>query len=77
MRKYITGHTDTRSRTVEDVKAGQVYRHFKGHIVKVIAVSTGSEDGAIMVVYRHVGSRQVWHRPIDMFLSEVDHERYP
>ena len=59
------------------MKAGQVYRHFKGHIVKVVAVSTGSEDGELMVVYRHMGSRHVWHRPIEMFLSEVDHEKYP
>ena len=60
-----------------DVVVGGVYRHFKGHEVKVLAVSIGTEYGENMVVYEHLGDHTVWHRPIGMFCSEVDHEKYP
>lgn len=60
-----------------DVVVGGVYKHFKGHEVKVIAVSIGTEYGEKVVVYEHLGDHTVWHRPIGMFCSEVDHEKYP
>lgn len=59
------------------VKPGDVYRHFKGHMVKIIAVSKGTEYGETNVVYEHMENHTVWHRPIEMFLSPVDAEKYP
>ena len=60
------------------VEVGAVYRHFKGHIVKVIAVARDAEDiDNYFVIYVHVDHKTVWSRPYDVFTSEVDHEKYP
>ena len=60
-----------------EVVVGGVYRHFKGHEVKVLAVSIGTEYGEKVVVYEHLGDHTIWHRPIGMFCSLVDREKYP
>ena len=57
------------------VIAGQKYRHFKGMIVTILAIAKDSETLEEMVVYEHDG--EVWVRPMNMFLSEVDKEKYP
>lgn len=64
-------------KSVSDVKVGALYKHFKGHIVKVIAVSRGTEYGEWNVVYEHMGNHTIWHRPIAMFCSKVDSVKYP
>lgn len=62
---------------LREVKKGQMYKHFKGTIHKVICIAKHSETGEDMVVYTHEDNNEIWARPIDMFLSEVDHEKYP
>lgn len=59
------------------VKEGQVYKHFKGTIHRVICIAKHSETKEEMVVYTHDDDNEVWARPLDMFLSEVDHDKYP
>lgn len=55
-----------------------VYRHFKGKEYYVEDVATHSETGEKYVVYRQLyGERLLYIRPLDMFLSEVDREKYP
>lgn len=55
---------------------GQKYRHFKlGKIITVIGISRHTETEELTVVYEHEGT--IWNRPIEMFMSEVDHEKYP
>ena len=60
---------------MREVKEGQIYRHFKGHICKIIAIAKNSETEEDMIVYEHTGT--IWVRPYDMFVSEVDHKKYP
>lgn len=60
---------------MREVKIGQKYRHFKDYIVEVTGVAIHTETMEDMVVYRHNG--KLWTRPKEMFLSEVDHEKYP
>jgi len=58
-----------------EVSVGKKYRHFKGATVEVVALAKDSEDLTDMVVYNHDGN--TWVRSLSMFLSEVDHEKYP
>lgn len=57
---------------------GKRYRHFKGNIYIVVEVAIHSETAEPMVIYKSGNDQSlVWTRPLDMFLSEVDREKYP
>lgn len=60
-----------------EVKPNQLYRHFKGTTHLIICVAKDSETLKDIVVYTHEEDGEIWVRPLDMFLSEVDHEKYP
>ena len=63
---------------MEDIKIKGIYRHFKGDYYLVEDLAYDSETKEIMVVYRRLyGDCSLWVRPLDMFLSEVDHNKYP
>lgn len=60
------------------VKIHGIYRHFKGNLYIVEDVAKDSETLKEKVVYRRLYSdNSLWVRDLDMFLSEVDHEKYP
>ena len=60
-----------------NVMAGQVYRHFKGHTVKVLHIAQDTEaPGQFCVVYE-CEDGAIWSRPYGMFVSEVDHVKHP
>lgn len=54
------------------VEVGKKYRHFKGHIMEVIAIGTNSETMEEMVVYKHLEQDKIWIRPYDMFTDSED-----
>lgn len=55
---------------------GEKYRHFKiGKIVTIIGISRHTETEEISVIYEYEG--HIWNRPLEMFMSEVDKEKYP
>jgi len=60
-----------------DIKVGDVFRHFKGMEVKVIALAKHSETLEEMVVYEHLDAHEFWVRPKAMFLEKVDRNKYP
>lgn len=61
-----------------EVKIKGIYKHFKGDYYIVEDVAIHSETKEKYVVYRGLyGDGKLYIRPYDMFMSEVDKEKYP
>ena len=65
-------------------KAHEIWQYFKGEYYQIICVGHHSETKERMVVYKKFTPLinkyipiEPCIRPLDMFMSEVDHEKYP
>ena len=48
------------------------------YMYEIVGVAVHTETREEMMVYRALyGENELFVRPLDMFLEEVDHERYP
>ena len=63
---------------MREIKINGIYKHFKGDYYIVEDIANHSETKEKYVVYRRLyGEGDLWMREMNMFLSEVDHEKYP
>lgn len=61
---------------------GDLVKHFKyagglEYVYQIMMFATHTETGEKLVIYRSVANQKVYARPYDMFMSEVDREKYP
>lgn len=56
---------------------GCKYLHFKGNMYELLNIATHTETKEQFAVYKSLKDGRVWVRPLEMFASEVDHEKYP
>ena len=78
------GNADTPKR---DIQVGDIVQHFKRewvspetseYLYKVLAVAHHTETGEKLVIYQALYAPfKICARPYDMFMSEVDKEKYP
>jgi hypothetical protein len=73
--EHMTTNTTTMYAINQHIKAGDIFRHYKGNLYKVICVSCHSEDLSWYVVYETLYDNKVstiWHRPLEMFLGTLE-----
>lgn len=67
-------------------EAGEVVQHFKRelehegkmYLYEIVGIAHHSETGELLMVYRALyDDTLMCARPLEMFMSEVDHEKYP
>ena len=70
-----------------EFKYGDIVRHFKRETVdagttiylyEILGEAEQTETGETFMIYKALyGNQKIYARPLDMFMAETDHEKYP
>ncbi len=76
--------------TLSELTNGKIVKHFKRELInkseqepnmylyEILAVATHTETEEPLVIYKALyGDKKVYARPLEMYLSPVDREKYP
>lgn len=63
---------------MNELKINGIYKHFKGNYYIVLSKAIDTVTNGDVVVYRALyDDCTLYTRPLEEFLSEVDHKKYP
>ena len=67
-----------KDKVMRKIKKNTIYRHFKGNNYLVLDIVYNTDTDEEMVLYKSLYEDcKSYVRPLSIFASEVDHEKYP
>jgi hypothetical protein len=63
---------------MQELVIGGIYKHFKGHVYKLLFVAKDADNLKEKIVYQNLDNENdIWVRDKEEFLSLVDKDKYP
>lgn len=74
---YISEIRNANGTLDRDFHVGDICYNFKGGLYRIVRFAKHTETGEELVIYESLKDGNVWARPREMFISQVDKQKYP